>query len=100
MPKLFNAENCLFQTMAVASMASNATQTGTFTGVTANDYCFVLNNTSIGATSVDGVQPAISAADTIMFTPIGAKGGSTSVAQTVGVVVMVAPTTGVRGGSW
>jgi len=100
MPRLFNAENCLFQTFAVASMTSNATDTATFTGITTADYCFVMQGSSLAATAEDGVQVAISAADTLMFTPGGAFGGASAVAQTVGVVVMHEPTSGQDGGSW
>lgn len=100
MPKLFNNENLWFETFAVASLASNASATATFTGVTTADYCFVMQNTSLTAADEDGDQCAISAADTLMFTPGGAFGGATGVAQTVGVVVMKAPTSGEDGGSW
>jgi len=100
MPRLFNAENCKFQTFAIASMTSNATKTATMTGVTTDDYCFVLMNTGLAATTEDTCQVAISAADTLMFSPMGAKGASTAVAQTAGVMVMKAPTSGQEGGSW
>ncbi len=100
MPKLFNTENCLFQTFSVASMTSNATKTATMTGVTTADYCFVLMNTGLAATEEENLQVAISATDTLMFSPMGAFGGATAVAQTAGVVVMTAPTSGQDGGSW
>ena len=100
MPRLFNAENCLFNTFTVASCASNATATAAMTGITTADYCFVLFNTGLAATTEDNVQVAISAADTLMFSPMGAFGGSTSVEQKVGVMVMKAPTSGQDGGSW
>ena len=100
MPRLFNSENCLFQTFAVASLASNASAAGTMTGITTADYCFILMNTGLAATTEDNVQVAISAADTLMFSPMGAFGGSTAVAQTVGVMVMKDPTSGQDGGSW
>ena len=100
MPRLFNSENCKFQTFAVASMTSNATKTATMTGVTTADYCFVLMNTGLAATTEDTCQVAISAADTLMFSPMGAFGGASAVAQTVGVMVMKAPTSGEDGGSW
>lgn len=99
MPRLFNAENCLFQTFAVASLTSNATATASFTGVTTDDYCFVLQNDDLVGTADDGVLAAISAADKVMFSPQTAGGGS-SIAQTVGVMVMVNPTSGQEGGSW
>ena len=100
MPRLFNAENCKFQTFAIASMTSNATKTATMTGVTTDDYCFVLMNTGLAATTEDTCQVAISAADTLMFSPMGAFGGASAVAQTAGVMVMKAPTSGQEGGSW
>ena len=100
MPRLFNAEKCLFQTFAVASMTSNATKAATMTGITTADYCFVLMNTGLAATTEDTCQVAISAADTLMFSPMGAKGDSSAVAQTAGVMVMKAPTSGQDGGSW
>ena len=100
MPKLFNSENCKFQTFAIASMTSNATKTATMTGVTTDDYCFVLMNTGLAATTEDTCQVAISAADTLMFSPMGAFGDSSAVAQTAGVMVMVNPTSGQEGGSW
>jgi hypothetical protein len=99
MPRLFNAENCLFKTFAVASLTSNATATASFTGVTTADYCFVLQNNDLVATAQDGVTAAITAANTLMFMP-GAAGAGSSVAQTVGVMVMVNPTSGAPGGSW
>ena len=37
MPRLFNVENCLFQTVALASLSCAASQTATFTGLTTND---------------------------------------------------------------
>ena len=51
MPRLFNSENCLFKTFAVASMTSNATAAATFTGVTTADYLFVLQNNDLIATA-------------------------------------------------
>ena len=99
MPRLFNSENCLFKTFAVASMTSNATAAATFTGVTTADYLFVLQNNDLIATAQDGVTASITAANSLMFMP-GAAGGGSSVAQTVGVMVMVAPTSGQKGGSW
>ena len=100
MPRLFNSENCLFQTFAVIELGSNSSATAAFTGVTTADYCFVLMNTGLAATTQDGLQVAISAADTLMFTPMGAFSGATAVSQTVGVMVMVNPTSGQDGGSW
>ena len=100
MPRLFNSENCLFQTFAVVSRASNETATATMTGVTTADYCFVLMNTGLAATTEDNLQVAISADDTLMFSPMGAFGGATAVAQTVGVMAMKSPTSGQDGGSW
>ena len=99
MPRLFNSENCLFKTFAVVSMTSNATATATFTGAAVTDYCFVLQNNDLVATAQDGVAASITAANTLMFTP-GASGGGSSVAQTVGVCVMVNPTSSQPGGSW
>lgn len=99
MPRLFNAEKCLFQTFGVASMTSNATATATFTGITTDDYCFVLQNNDLVGTADDGVLAAISKANTLMFSPQTAGAGS-SLAQTVGVMVMVSPTSGQEGGSW
>lgn len=104
MPRLFNAENALFQTVAVASLASNATATATFTGLTTDDYVFVLNNDDVTTTAQTGVDAWVSAADTLVFRPSGSigntNGGASSVAQTVGVMVLVNPTSGQRGGSW
>jgi len=99
MPRLFNSENCLFRTFAVASMTSNATATATFTGVTTADFVSVWQNNDLVATAQDGVQAAVTAANTLMFCP-GAAGGGSSVAQTVGVMVMVNPTSSQPGGSW
>lgn len=100
MPRLFNAEKCLFQTFAVASLDSNATATATFTGVTTADYACVLYNDDMQLTTQSGFDVAINAANKLMFSPTGASGGGTAVAQTVGVLVMVAPTSGQCGGSW
>lgn len=99
MPRLFNAENCLFQTFAVASLTSNATAAATFTGVTTNDFIHVWQNNDLVATAQDGVTASITAANSLMFMP-GAAGAGSSVAQTVGVTVMVNPTSGEKGGSW
>jgi len=101
MPKLFNSENCLFKTFAVAVVASNATRTATFTGVTTDDYILTLHNDDLAATGVSGVQASVSAADTIVFHPIGAVGAGSAIAQTVGVLVMKSPTSGaVAGDVW
>lgn len=100
MPRLFNSQNCLFQTFAVASLDSDATQTNTFTGLTTNDYVQVWQNDDLVATAQNTVYPAVSAANIVMFHPAGAPGGGSSVAQTVGVMVMVNPTSGEKGGSW
>jgi len=100
MPRLFNSENFKFQTFAVASMDSNITKTATFTGVTTADYVFVMQFNDLTATTQSGMDCAISAANTIVFTPTGASGAASALAQTVGVVVMKAPTSGVHGGSW
>jgi len=99
MPKLFNAENCLFKTFAVGSMTSNATATAAWAGVTTDDYCFVFQCDDLVGTADDGVLAAISAADIIMFSPQTAGAGSV-LSQTVGVMVMVNPTSGQEGGSW
>lgn len=100
MPKLFNSERCLFKTFAVAACASNATKTATFTGVTTKDYCLTLQNDDLAATGLNAVQASVSAANTIVFHPAGAAGAGSAVAQTVGVMVMVNPTSGQCGGSW
>jgi hypothetical protein len=100
MPKLFNAEKCLFKTFAVASMTSNATAAGTFTGVTLNDYVCVMYNNDMILTTQSGIDVSISAADTLMFGPTGSSGDSSSIAMTVGVLAMVNPTSGSKGGSW
>ena len=100
MPRLFNSENCKFQTFAVAATASNATQTKTFTGVTTDDYVLTLYNDDNAATGTAATIAGISAANTLMFHPQGAAGAGSSVAQTVGVLVMKAPTSGAKGGSW
>jgi hypothetical protein len=104
MPRLFNAENCLFQTFAVASLASNATATATMTGLATTDYVMVLNHDDVTTTAQAGIDAWVSAANTLVFRPTGSigttDGGTSSVAQTVGVLAMVAPTSGVEGGSW
>jgi len=100
MPKLFNVENCKFQTFAVAACASNATKTATFTGLTTDDFVLTLQNDDLAATGVAGVQASVSAADTLVFHPMGAAGAGSAVAQTVGVIIMKAPTSGQAGGSW
>ena len=100
MPKLFNSANCLFQTFAVASLDSDATATAAFTGLTTNDYVMVLQNNDLVATAQNSVYANVSAADIVMFHPSGAPGAGSSVAQTVGVLVMVNPTSGQKGGSW
>ncbi len=104
MPKLFNSDNALFQTFAVASLASNATATATFTGLTTDDYVMVLNNDDVTTTAQAGIDAWVSAANTVVFRPTGSigttDGGTSSVAQTVGILVMVNPTSGERGGSW
>lgn len=100
MPRLFNIENLLFQTFAVASIDSDATETASFTGLTTADYVMALQNNDVITTGKCGVIASISAADTFVFHPAGAPGGGSSIAQTVGVVVMVAPTSGAEGGSW
>jgi len=99
MPRLFNSENCLFQTCAVASLTSNATATGTFTGLATTDYVLVLQNDDLDSVSDSGVIAAVSAADTLLFQP-GTHGAGSTPAQTVGVLVLVNPTSGENGGSW
>ena len=99
MPRLFNVEKCLFQTFAVASMTSNVTATATFTGLATVDYVMVLQNNDLDSVSDSSVVAAVSAADTLLFQPQTHGAGSTP-AQTVGVLVMVAPTSGQEGGSW
>ena len=96
MPRLFNAENCKFKTFAVASLASNTYGTATFTGLTTNDYVKAMT----GATTNETVDAYVQAANTIRFYPVCAVGTQSTVAQTVGVVAMVAPTSGENGGSW
>jgi len=100
MPRLFNVANCLFQTFAVTSTASEVTKTATFTGVTTDDYVLTLQNNDVITTGANGVVASISEADTLIFHPIGSPGGASSIAQTVGVLVMVNPTSGTEGGSW
>lgn len=100
MPRLFNAEKLLFQTFAVASIDSDATATATFTGITTDDYVLTLQNNDIITTGKNGVVGSISAADTLVFHPNGAQGAGSSIAQTVGIIIMVAPTSGQEGGSW
>lgn len=100
MPRLFNSENCLFVTVAAASLASNASQTVTFTGVTTADYVSVWYNNDSILTTETGFNAAITAANVVMLTPLGCSGGGTAVAQTLGLSAMKAPTSGVRGGSW
>ena len=100
MPRLFNSENCLFQTFAVAECASNATKTAAFEGVTTDDYVLTLQNNDIITTGLNGVVASISGANTIVFHPVGAPGAGSGVAQTVGVLIMVNPTSGAEAGSW
>ena len=101
MPKLFNAEKCLFQTVALASLDSDASQTASFVGVTTDDYVFIMYGSNMTATTQSGFNVAVSAADKVVFTPSGASGAGTAVAQAkVGLVAMVAPTSGQEGGSW
>ncbi len=84
MPRLFNAENCRFKTVAVASLASNASATASFTGVTTADYIAVMYNDDSILTTETGLNAAITAANVVMFTPGGCSGGGNAVAQTVG----------------
>lgn len=100
MPRLFNSQNCLWQTVALASLDSNASQTAAVTGLTTDDYvCLFYNNDSI-LTTESGFNVAVSAAGKIVCTPAGCSGAGTAVAQTVGVLVLVNPTSGQDGGSW
>ena len=100
MPRLFNAENCLFQTVALTSLDSDASQTATMTGLTTKDYvCILYNNDSI-LTTQSGFNVAVSTANTLVFTPAGCSGAATAVAQTVGILALVNPTSGQKGGSW
>jgi len=100
MPRLFNSENCLFQTLALTSLDSDASQTATMTGLTTNDYVAILYNNDSILTTQSGFNLAVSAADTLVFTPTGCSGAGTAVAQTVGILALVAPTSGQDGGSW
>ena len=100
MPRLFNSENCLFQTVALASLASNASQTATFTGVTTADYVAVMYNNDSILTTETCFNAAITAVNVVMFTPAGCSGGGTAVAQTVGLLAIKSPTSGLQGGSW
>jgi len=100
MPRLFNAEKCLFITLAVASMASNASKAGTKAGITTDDYVAILYNDDMVLTTETGMNVSITAANSLMFTPEGASGGGTAVAQTVGILALVNPTSDQEGGSW
>jgi len=100
MPKLFNVENCLFQTVALTSLDSDESQTATMTGLTTDDWVAILYNDDMQLTTQSGFNIAVSAADTLVFTPSGCSGAGTAVAQTVGVLALVAPTSGQDGGSW
>jgi len=100
MPKLFNSENCNFKTFAVAACASNATKTATFTGLTTDDYVLTLYNDDLAVTGGAAIIAGVSAADILMFHPQGAAGAGSALSCTVGVMVMKAPTSGVKGGSW
>ena len=100
MPRLFNVENCLFQTVAAASLASNASETVTFTGVTTADYVAVMYNNDSILTTETGLNAAITAANVVMLTPLGCSGGGTAVAQTLGLLAIKSPTSGQNGGSW
>jgi hypothetical protein len=100
MPRLFNAENCLFETFALTSLDSDESQTVTFTGLTTADFVCVLYNDDMQATTQSGFDASVTAANTIMFTPTGASGAGTAVSQTVGILALVNPTSGQEGGSW
>ena len=100
MPRLFNAENFKFQTFAVAACASNATKTATFTGLTTDDYVLTLYSDDLSKTGGAAIVAGVSAANVLMFHPQGAAGAGSALSCTVGVVVMKAPTSGQKGGSW
>ena len=96
MPRLFNSENAPFKTFAVASLASDATASGAWTGITTADYLLF----AYGTTS-EPCSAYISATDTVTFGPLGGTvSGQSTVAQTVGLVLMKNPTSGQDGGSW
>jgi len=100
MPRLFNAENCLFATIALTSLASDASQTATMAGITTNDYVAILYNDDMQLTTESGFNLAVSAADTLVFTPSGCSGAASAIAQTVGILGLKAPASGADGGSW
>jgi len=100
MPRLFNSENCKFQTFAVAACASNATKTATMTGLTTDDYVLTLYADELAATGLAAIVAGVSAANILMFHPQGAAGAGSAASCTVGVLAMKAPTSGAKGGSW
>lgn len=100
MPRLFNVDNCLFQTVALSSLDSDASQTAAFTGLTTDDYVGILYNNDSILTTQSGFNIAVSAAGKVVLTPAGCSAGGTAVAQTVGLIAVVAPTSGQEGGSW
>lgn len=100
MPRLFNAEKFLFQTVALTSLDSNESQEATFTGLTTDDYVGILYNNDSILTTESGFNVAVAAADTVVLTPAGCSGAGTAVAQTVALIALVNPTSGQDGGSW
>ena len=100
MPRLFNSENCKFVTVAAASLASNASQTVAFAGLTTADYVSVWYNNDSILTTETGMNAAVTAAGVVMLTPLGCSGGGTAVAQTLGLMAIKAPSSGQNGGSW
>ena len=100
MPKLFNVDNCLFQTVALTSLDSDESQEATFTGITTDDYVGILYNNDSILTTESGFNIAVAGADTVVLTPAGCSGAGTAVAQTVGLIALVNPTSGQEGGSW
>jgi NhaP-type Na+/H+ or K+/H+ antiporter len=99
MPRLWNAENCWVKSFAVASLASNATASATWTGVTTDD---IIMGRGTNTATAGCVGAYVSAADTVTFGPIaGTVGAQSTIAQTVWLALMAGPTSGEPGGaSW
>lgn len=97
MPRLFNVENSWVKSFACASLASGATASQTWTGVTTDDVVIGTGTNTV----VNKFNAYISAADVVTFGPIGGLGGGTQscVSQTVWVSLLKAPTSDRLGGS-
>ena len=96
MPRLWNVENSWVKSFAVAQMASNVTTSAAWAGVTTADIIMGRGTN----TAFHQASAYISAADVVTFGPTGgAPGAVSTVAQTLWLQLMKAPTTDVLGGS-